>query len=222
EERDDISALAQNFNRMLERIQTGFAEQRLFMSDVGHELRTPLTIVRGTLETTDVEDTRDVRESHDIALEELERMGRVVGDLSELAASARPDYVRARRLDMAAFARSAFARIEHIAEREWILDRAAEVAADADEQRLAQAVVQLAANAVRYSDEGSRIRFGVDRVPGADGPEIHVSVQDEGVGSPRRTSAASSSASPGSTAAGNPAPGSVCRSWRRSRRGTAV
>ena len=182
EERDDISALAQNFNRMLERIQAGFAEQRRFMSDVGHELRTPLTIVRGTLETTDVEDTRDVRESHDIALEELERMGRVVGDLSELAASARPDYVRARRLDMAAFARSAFARIEHIAEREWILDRAAEVTADADEQRLAQAIVQLAANAVRYSDEGSRIRFGVDRVPGADGPEIHVSVQDEGVG----------------------------------------
>src|SRR5699024_8789502 len=81
--------------------------------------------------------------------------------------SARPDYVRPRRLDMAAFARSAFARIEHIAEREWILDRAAEVAADADEQRLAQAVVQLAANAVRYSDEASRIRFGVDRVPAA-------------------------------------------------------
>src|SRR5699024_6186626 len=126
-----------------------------------------LTIVRGTLETTDVEDTRDVRESHDIALEELERMGRVVGDLSELADSARPDYVRDSRLDMAAFERSAFARIEHIAERECILDRAAEVAADADAQRLAQAVVQLAANAVRYSDEGSRIRFGVDRVPGA-------------------------------------------------------
>lgn len=182
QERDDISALAQNFNRMLARIQAGFAEQRRFMSDVGHELRTPLTIVRGTLETTDVEDARDVRESHDIALEELERMGRVVGDLSELAASARPDYVRPRRLDMAAFARSAFARIEHIAEREWILDGAAEAMADADEQRLAQAVVQLAANAVRYSEEGSRIRFGVDRVLGADGPEIHVTVQDEGLG----------------------------------------
>ena len=55
EERDDIAALAQNFNRMLARIQTGFAEQRVG-SDVGHELRTPLTIVRGNLETTDVED----------------------------------------------------------------------------------------------------------------------------------------------------------------------
>ncbi|MGO1225768.1 MULTISPECIES: sensor histidine kinase [unclassified Brachybacterium] len=182
EEQDEIGALAQNFNRMLGRIQAGFAEQRRFMSDVGHELRTPLTIVRGTLETTDVEDADDVRESRDIALEELDRMGRVVGDLSELAASARPDYVRLKSLDLAGFARSAFARIEHIAEREWILEHTVDVVADADEQRLAQAVVQLAANAVRYSDEGSRIRFGVDRVLGPEGPEIHVTVQDEGIG----------------------------------------
>ena len=182
EERDDIAALAQNFNRMLARIQAGFAEQRRFMSDVGHELRTPLTIVRGTLETTDVEDVSDVRESHEIAIEELDRMGRVVGDLSELAASARPDYVRPRPLDLAGFTRSVFARIEHIAEREWILERSVDVVADADEQRLTQAVVQLAANAVRYSEEGSRIRFGVDRVLGPEGPEIHVTVQDEGIG----------------------------------------
>ena len=179
---DDISALAQNFNRMLERIQEGFAEQRRFMSDVGHELRTPLTIVRGTLETTDVQDPDDVAESHEIAMEELDRMGRVVGDLSELAASSRPDYVTLRPVDLASFARSAFARIEHIGEREWILERTADVVAEADEQRLTQAVVQLAANAVRYSDDGSRIWFGVDQVLGPEGPEIHVSVRDEGVG----------------------------------------
>ncbi|WP_083713643.1 cell wall metabolism sensor histidine kinase WalK [Brachybacterium sp. P6-10-X1] len=179
---DDISALATNFNRMLERIQIGFAEQRRFMSDVGHELRTPLTIVRGTLETTDLEDPADVREAHEIATDELDRMGRVVGDLSELAASARPDYVRPAPLQMQEFARSAFARIERIAERDWELVRAADVVADADDQRLTQAVVQLAANAVRYSDEGSRICFSVDQVLGPDGPEIHVGVRDEGVG----------------------------------------
>jgi two-component system OmpR family sensor kinase len=179
---DDISALAQNFNRMLERIQEGFAEQRRFMSDVGHELRTPLTIVRGTLETTDVEDPADVTEAHEIAVEELERMGRVVGDLSELAASSRPDYVRPRPVELDALTRSAFARLEHIAERDWILARSEDVVADVDEQRLTQAVVQLAANAVRFSDEGSRIWFGVAQVLGPDGPEIHVSVRDEGMG----------------------------------------
>src|SRR5690606_8308356 len=132
--------------------------------------------------TTDVEDPDDVRESREIAYEELDRMGRVVGDLSELAASKRPDYVRLRPVDLQHFGRSAFARIAHIAEREWILEREVDVVADADEQRLTQAVVQLAANAVRYSEDGSRIFFGVDLVSGPDGPEIHVSVRDEGVG----------------------------------------
>ncbi|WP_431812780.1 HAMP domain-containing protein [Kocuria sp. cx-455] len=34
--RDDVAALAQNFNRMLERIHEGYAHQRQFMSDVSH------------------------------------------------------------------------------------------------------------------------------------------------------------------------------------------
>lgn len=123
-----------------------------------------------------------MRESRDIALEELDRMGRVVGDLSELAASKRPDYVRPTSLDLEDFARSTVARIEHIADREWVLERTVGAVADADEQRLTQAVVQLAANAARYSEAGSRIGFGVDRVLGPDGPEIHVTVRDEGVG----------------------------------------
>lgn len=180
--RDDIAALARNFNRMLERIQAGFAEQRRFMSDVGHELRTPLTIIGGTLEMTDPEDPADVRESRDVALEELERMGRLVDDLSELAASARPDYVTRRPLDLGDFTRSAFTRIQMIGERDWVLEQATDVVADADEQRLTQAVVQLAANAVKYSEDGSRIRFAVDQVLGAEGPEIHVSITDEGRG----------------------------------------
>lgn len=180
--RDDVAALAVNFNRMLERIQEGVAEQRRFMSDVGHELRTPLTIVRGTLEMTDARDPADVRESHEIATEELDRMSVLVGDLSELAAASRPDFIIPTALSMRAFAASAFSRIERIGPRHWVLERTADVVAQADEQRLMQAVVQLAANAERYSAEGTRIALSVDTSRGPDGPEIHVSVSDEGVG----------------------------------------
>src|SRR5699024_6317673 len=92
------------------------------------------------------------------------------------------DYVTLRPLDMAAFARSAFARIAKIADREWIFEGGADVTGDGDEQRLTQAVIQLAANAVRYSEPGTPIRFGVDQAAGPDGPEFHIRVQDEGVG----------------------------------------
>ncbi|MEE1650099.1 HAMP domain-containing sensor histidine kinase [Brachybacterium sp. J144] len=182
EGRDDIAALARNFNRMLARIQAGFVEQRRFMSDVGHELRTPLTIVRGTLETTDPGDPADVREAHEIAIDELDRMGRVVGDLSELAASSRPDFVRPRRTDLGDAVRSAFSRLPHIGEREWVLERTPEGTVLLDQQRLTQALVQLAANAVRYSEPGTRIAVIADRVAGPAGPELHVAVRDQGIG----------------------------------------
>ena len=100
------------------------------------------------------------------------------GETSRSSHSARPDYGRPRRWT-SRFRPPAFARIEH---RPANAPRSVDVVADADEQRLMQAVVQLAANAVRYSDEGSGIRFGVDRVLGPEGPEIHVTVRDEGIG----------------------------------------
>src|SRR5699024_11312254 len=99
------------------------------------------------LEMTDEHDPGDVREAHRIALDELDRMGRVVGDLSELAAATRPDYVTLRPLDMAAFARSAFARIEEIDEREWIFEGGAGVTGAGDEERLPQGLSQLGAKA---------------------------------------------------------------------------
>ena len=47
---DDIAALAETFNAMLDRLERAFAAQREFVDDAGHELRTPITIVRGHLE----------------------------------------------------------------------------------------------------------------------------------------------------------------------------
>ncbi|MBD2761246.1 HAMP domain-containing histidine kinase [Kocuria sp. cx-116] len=150
--RDDVAALAQNFNRMLERIREGYAHQRQFMSDVSHELRTPLTIIRGTLETTDRSDPADVSESHEIALDELDRMNNLVTDLATLVKTGRPDFVTFAPVDMAEFARNAMSRIEHLGPRQWLLGCGTDVVARADEDRLIQAVVQLAANATHMPD----------------------------------------------------------------------
>lgn len=47
---DDLAALADRFNAMLDRLARAFATQREFVDDAGHELRTPITIIRGNLE----------------------------------------------------------------------------------------------------------------------------------------------------------------------------
>ena len=42
---DEIGSLADSFNRMLERLDKSFSEQKRFSSDAAHELKTPLTVI---------------------------------------------------------------------------------------------------------------------------------------------------------------------------------
>lgn len=189
---DDVAALARTFNTMLDRIGEGFVEQRRFMSDVSHELRTPLTIIRGTMETTDLRDPEDVAESQQIALEEVERMDKLVSDLSTLAKARRPDFIRTAPVDLALLGSRVLARIEHLGDRDWVLESDAKGVVMADSDRLIQAVVQLAANAVRFTAEGSRIRLRITSVgrrprPGAAdaGPRsVLIALRDAGTGIP--------------------------------------
>jgi len=83
---DEVGRLAEGFDRMLGRLQEAFMSQRRFLSDASHELRTPMTVVRGQLEllAMDVESLAG-RRSMSIAIEELDRMGRIVEDLLLLA-----------------------------------------------------------------------------------------------------------------------------------------
>jgi len=47
---DEIGRLADTFDDMLSRLETGFLRERTFSSDVAHELRTPLTVMKGQAE----------------------------------------------------------------------------------------------------------------------------------------------------------------------------
>jgi signal transduction histidine kinase len=48
--KDEITRLAQTFNRMLERLEVAFKTQKSFIANASHELRTPLTVITGQLE----------------------------------------------------------------------------------------------------------------------------------------------------------------------------
>ncbi|BEU88605.1 hypothetical protein TAMA11512_20690 [Selenomonas sp. TAMA-11512] len=45
--RDELAELVETLNHMLDRIQQGFEQQRVFVSSASHELRTPVTVIRG-------------------------------------------------------------------------------------------------------------------------------------------------------------------------------
>lgn len=165
-------------NAMLDRLSLSFDAQRQMLDDAGHELRTPITIVRGHLELVDLNDPDDVAKTRDLAIDELDRMQRLVDELMVLAKSRRPDFVHLGPVGVAELLYSVLDKVEPIAERHWLLEAAPEATVDLDSQRITQALVQLVANAIRFTATGGTIALGA----AAEDGWLRLWVRDDGVG----------------------------------------
>jgi signal transduction histidine kinase len=157
---DDITALTRTFNGMLARLEAAFVGQREFLDDAGHELKTPLTVLRGHLELLDHEDEEEVAETRALLLDEIDRMSRLVGDLILLAKHDRPDFLTPSGVSVERLTHTLLAKARALADRSWTLDAVGEGVARVDEQRVTQAVLQLADNAVKHTEPGGEIAIG--------------------------------------------------------------
>ena len=174
---DEISRLACTFNEMLDRLERAFTAQRRFVDDAGHELRTPITIIRGHLEVMG-DDPDERRETLDLVGDELDRMGRIVEDLMVLAKSDQPDFVQPQTVELVDLTTELFAKSQALGPRAWEMEGAAEGTIEADAQRLTQAVLNLARNAVEHTAPGARIGIG----SAWSGDELRLWVRDSGPG----------------------------------------
>lgn len=187
---DDVSLLTKTFNTMLERLDEGAQHQQQFLDDAGHELRTPLTILRGHLELVSVEDPADVIVTRDVLLEEVDRMQRLVDDLLLLANAGHPDFIRKEPIRIPEFLNQVMEKIRVLADRHWQIDETADYVVEADPQRLTQALIQFAANAVKYTGLSSTIALGCriegpaapDGTPMPESDTLLLWVRDDGTG----------------------------------------
>ena len=175
---DEVSDLTRSFNAMVVRLRDAFTEQRTFIDDAGHELRTPVTIVRGQLEVLDPADEQEVRETRALVLDELDRTGRLVDDLILLARSGRPDFVRPAVFDVALLTDEVLDKAVALGPRRWHVDARADVDLVADRQRLTQALLQLADNAVKSTGPEATVAVGSS----ATAREVRMWVRDDGPG----------------------------------------
>ena len=171
----------------LRRLETVRTE---FIANVSHELRTPLTAIHGYLETLiggGFDEPEQAGKFLAIVFRHTERLGRLLDDLTDLS---NIELGRVRlRLEPVALpdvVESVLAIMRPRAEaREVVL--AIDLSADlpdvsADHDRLAQILINLVDNAVKYTDAGGRVTVGGRRV---DAATVKVAVSDTGVGIPR-------------------------------------
>ncbi|CAN5185244.1 HAMP domain-containing sensor histidine kinase [soil metagenome] len=157
---DDVSELTVTVNDMLDRLDGALQGQRRLLDDVGHELKTPITIVRGHLEVMSPDDPADVTATRALALDELDRMAGLVRDIAELSDLHRPLRIAPEPTPIAALTQTVRLKAAALSSaHSWTVTRAADVTAVLDPERLTQALLQLATNAVTHGPAGGEIRI---------------------------------------------------------------
>ena len=178
---DEASRIAGAFNDMLGRIERAFAAQRQFLDDASHELRAPLTVIRGHVEMLDLEPDPDERNAMiTLITNEIERMSRIVEDLLLLAKAERPDFFTMEPVDISELTADVYRKAKVLCKRDWRLESTANLIVRADEQRLTQAMMQLAQNACEHAVDDGEIRIGSQVEAGM----VRLWVHDSGSGVP--------------------------------------
>lgn len=165
--------------------------RRDFVANVSHELRTPLTAISGFVETLRGAAKEDaVARARFLAImaAEAERMNRLVRDLLHLSRVESEERNRPEsRVDLAAIARSVVDGLQPVARAgdvRLVLEGAgAEIPLRADPDQMVQVLTNLTENAVKYgSPAGATVTVALLRENGPRGPQLRVSVRDQGAG----------------------------------------
>src|SRR3989442_506842 len=189
ESRDEIGALARSFNSMASQLREMDDMKRDFFETVSHELRSPLTSIRGAADL--LRDgvpgplTEKQERLMDIIGQSSERLLRLVNQILETS-RLRAGLVELDRkpLNLAWLVDRVVEEIHPQAEEAGITLERERLGSDftyrGDEERLHQLVVNLGANAIRFTPRGGRV---VVRLIDT-GPELQLPGEDTGVGIP--------------------------------------
>ncbi len=181
---DELSAVADAFNEMAERLAESRAREREFLLSVGHDLRTPLTTIGGYAEALQegIDDPDEVRRIATVLDTQSRRLRRLIEDVMLLARLESAEFtLRPEPVDLSAHLtevvagfepRARAARVELVRRFEAVGLRSV------DPDRIAQLVGNLVENALRYTPEAGRVTVELAGAP----TSVTVTVGDTGPG----------------------------------------
>ncbi|HWQ58003.1 MAG TPA: ATP-binding protein [Clostridia bacterium] len=181
----EIVALTSSINSLAGSLEEQSRLRKRLTADVAHELRTPLATLQSHVEAMidGVWEADAARLSS--CREEILRLGKLVNELGELS---RYDGERlalnAERFDLSALARRIVTTFEGALREKGVSCAlgGGEVLVYADRDKIGQVVVNLLANALKFTPEGGRIDVETDETDN----EAILTVRDTGVGIPEK------------------------------------
>ena len=173
----EVRSLTTSLNHMLDRLQGAFDREREFVADASHELRTPITIAQGELELLRRDADPAERERLDAILRELRRMEGLIGEMLTLAREDAGRSLEPRRFPVDDLLDDLRRDLPLLGPREYDVAHL-DGTMDADPDRVAQVLRNLARNAVAHTSTDGHVEI----LASADGDRIRFEVIDDGPG----------------------------------------
>jgi len=157
---DEVSRLANTFDEMLARIESGFARERQFTADVSHELRTPLTAMQTILAIVREGErpTQEYRQALDDLAEETDRLQGLVEDMLQLARGEGSIELNKEEIDLAVLLEDVADSLRPLVENKRLTltpDLSPSLVISGDIDQLIRLIVNLLDNAIKYTECGS-------------------------------------------------------------------
>jgi two-component system heavy metal sensor histidine kinase CusS len=185
----ELQELVESFNRALARVEAAYSQLEGFSADVAHELRTPLATM---INATEVALQRprgadELRETLEMNLEVLREQAGLVNDMlflaradqGQLADSLKPTFLRAE-------AERVMEYLEPLLdERQQTVRVEGDASAVCNPTLVRRAMLNLVANAARYTDSGGQIVIRLSRdtqngVAQVSSPQARITVRNPG------------------------------------------
>jgi signal transduction histidine kinase len=182
---DELWALSQTFDSMIDRLETSFERQRQFVQDASHELRTPLAAIRTNIEVTEMDPdvtADEYRSLVETVKTQTARLTRLSEDLLLLTSEDKETLER-EPVVLAAIGHEVVNQLGPVAAAQSVTlrtegDESLEIESNAD--LLYRCVFNLVDNAIKYSGQDTTVTIRTAAEPGG----ARIDVADNGAGIP--------------------------------------
>jgi len=181
---DEVSRLANTFDEMLARIESGFTRERQFTADVSHELRTPLTAMQMILAVVREGErpVQEYRQAVDDMAEEADRLQELVEDMLQLARGDGSVELNKEEIDLAVLLGDVADSLRPLAENKRLTltcNLPPSLIHFGDIDQLIRLTVNLLDNAIKFTECGS-VTLSAQEMDG----HVVIEIADTGVGIP--------------------------------------
>ena len=185
ERQDELDQLANRFNQMAVQLESTEKRRRQLIGDVAHELRTPLTVISGSMEGLLDGVLETDAKTFKIIYRQANRLERLVDDLQELhLLEAGELQLNNQPIDLMTFLENITETMAHkFVEKGVSLTFTPDVEERlvlGDTDRLAQIMINLLSNALRYTPSGGEVEVFAEA--DSQSEMVKISVSDTGVG----------------------------------------